>query len=152
MKNLYHVLLIEDNPGDRKLTQEAFKELEFNYELNMAVDGEKGVEAINQISPGNKVEPPNFVLLDLNMPKRNGFEVLAAIRGNKNLQDLPVIIMTTSASQEDVERAYQEGANCFVSKPVDYNKFVHCLKMIEQLWIKVPQLECYCASYKTMAT
>lgn len=151
MNSNYRVLLIEDNPGDRKLTLEAFKELDFSYDLQMAFDGEQGIEAVDRVSVKTE-DCPDLVLLDLNMPKRNGFEVLEKIRGNKSLRAVPVIILTTSASQEDIQRAYEVGANCYVSKPVDFNQFVHCLKMIEQFWFKTALLPCYSDPYKTMAS
>jgi len=153
MNSKYRVLLIEDNPGDRKLTLEAFKELDFSYDLQMAFDGEQGIEAVNEFSTQtDKNEQPDLVLLDLNMPKRNGFEVLSKIRENKSFRSVPVIILSTSASQEDIHRAYETGANCYISKPVDYDKFVHCLKMIEQFWIKTTLLPSYCDPYKTLAS
>jgi len=153
MKHKYRVLLIEDNPGDRKLTEEAFKELDFSYDLQMAFDGEQGIEAIKKVATNpEKNHHPDLVLLDINMPKQSGLKVLERIRENASMRAIPVIILTTSASQEDVNRAYDVGANCFISKPVDYNKFVHCLKMIEQFWLKTALLPCYADPYKTLAS
>ena len=136
-KEQINILLIEDNPGDVRLTQEAFKEGELNVNLEIAIDG---VEALNFLHKSNGYEDavrPDLILLDLNLPKRDGREVLAEIKVNDDLKKIPVVILTTSDAEQDVIKSYNLHANCYINKPVDFDKFFKVIRQIEQFWLEM---------------
>lgn len=133
----WRILLVEDNPADRKLTEEAIKELSHPCELEFAVDGKQAIEVISSYDfeqhDGRGI--PDLILLDLNLPKQDGMEVLDYLKQSGPSKKIPVIILTTSNAQTDVHLAYEKGANCFVTKPLDFNEFVVSLKWIENFWL-----------------
>lgn len=134
------ILLVEDNPGDARLTLEAFKEGKvFN---NLTVIGD-GVEALAYLRReghyANSVQP-DLILLDLNLPKKDGREVLAEIKDDERLKNIPVIVLTTSAAEEDIARAYSRHANCYITKPVDLDQFLHVVQSIESFWLSLVRL------------
>jgi len=137
------ILLIEDNPGDARLTQEALKEGKVKNQLHIVTDG---VEATDFLFKRNKYKDaprPDLIILDLNLPKKNGQEVLAEIKVDETLKSIPVVILTTSKAEEDIIRSYNLHANCFLSKPIDLNKFFEVVKSIEEFWltlVKLPKL------------
>lgn len=136
-KEQINILLIEDNPGDVRLTQEAFKEGNLNVNLEIAIDG---VEALNYLNKSNGFENavrPDLILLDLNLPKRDGREVLAEIKVNEDLKKIPVVILTTSDAEQDVLKSYNLHANCYINKPVDFDKFFKVIRQIEQFWLEM---------------
>jgi len=132
------IFLIEDNPGDIRLTQEALKEARVANHLNIAKDGE---EAIAFLTRADASEPlPDLILLDLNLPRVSGLEVLDYIKQNDRLKKIPVVVLTTSQAEQDIVRTYTLHANCYINKPVDFEKFIHVVKMIEDFWLSVVKL------------
>lgn len=145
MKNLklVEILLIEDNPGDVRLTQEALKDGKVKNNLHVAYDGEEATDFLFQRNQYKNAPRPDLILLDLNLPKKNGKEVLAEIKADKNLKGIPVIILTISKAEEDIIRSYDLHANCYLIKPIDLNKFFEVVKSIEDFWltlVKLPRL------------
>lgn len=129
------ILLVEDNPGDARLTMEAFKEGSVPNNFTVMNDG---VEALAYLRRQGRYENsvlPDLILLDLNLPKKDGREVLAEIKADEHLMRIPVVILTTSAAEEDVARAYSAHANCYITKPVDLNQFLRVVHSIEDFWL-----------------
>ena len=131
-----HVLLVEDNPGDIRLTQEAFREGKIDVRLSVVTDGE---EAIRFLKEG-RMNPPDLVLLDLNLPKFNGREVLEVIRQDAELRRVPVLMLSTSDAQQDIVHSYNLSANCYIKKPFDFDEFSNIIKQIEEFWLKTALL------------
>ena len=129
------VLLVEDNPGDVNLTRIALAEREIRVNLSVVADG---VEAMNFLH--NHPVPPDLILLDWNLPRKDGGEVLIEIRADERLQRIPVIVLTTSQAQEDILRAYDLHANCYITKPVEFGRFVEVVQSIEDFWLKIVEL------------
>jgi len=130
-----NILLIEDNPGDVRLTQEAFKEGKLAVNLDVVMDG---VEAINFLrKKGNHANSttPDLILLDLNLPKRDGREVLEEIKTDDHLKRIPVVVLTTSNAEQDILKTYTLHANCYINKPVDFEKFFDVIQKIEDFWL-----------------
>lgn len=140
MKNkpkLAEILLVEDNDGDVELTREAFEEAKFRNALHVAKDGE---EALNYLFKRNGYEDavtPDIVLLDLNLPKLNGGEVLSVIKQDAKLKRIPVIVLTSSAADQDIVESYDLHANCYIIKPVDALKFMKVVNRVENFWVDV---------------
>lgn len=134
------VLLVEDNPGDVRLTQEAFKEGRVLVNLTVAQDGVEALEVLNRRGKhGDKVRP-DLILLDLNLPKKNGREVLLEIKADDDLKRIPVIVMTTSKAEQDIHRAYNLNANCYITKPVELDEFLNVVRSIEDFWLTIVTL------------
>jgi CheY-like chemotaxis protein len=132
--------LVEDNPGDVRLTKEALKEGRLLNNVNVVGDG---IEALSFLRRQDKYEQavqPDLILLDLNLPKKDGREVLAEIKADPNLRRIPVVILTTSSAEEDILRTYDLHANCYVTKPVDLDRFMGVVKSIEDFWVSVVKL------------
>ena len=134
------ILLVEDNPGDVRLTQEALKENKIRNNLHVAKDGIEAMKFLRQINGYKDAPRPDLVLLDLNLPKKDGREVLAEIKTDEKLRAIPVVILTTSDAEDDVARAYQMYANCYVRKPIDLNRFIDVVKVIENFWLSIVEL------------
>ena len=134
------VLLVEDNPGDVRLTQEALKEGRVMVNLTVAADGVEAMEILNRKGPYKEKPRPDLILLDLNLPKKNGREVLLEIKADAELRRIPVIVMTTSKAEQDVHRAYNLNANCYITKPVDLDEFLHVVRSIEDFWLTIVTL------------
>lgn len=134
------ILLVEDNPGDVRLTQEALKEGEMEHNLNVVGDGEEALDFLHQQAEFEEAPPTHLVLLDLNLPKRDGREVLAEIKEDERLRRIPVIVLTTSEAEQDVMQTYDLHANCYITKPVDLDEFVDVVQSIERFWLSVVQL------------
>ncbi len=136
------ILLVEDNPADARLTFEALKDGKLaNYkQIHHVTDGEQAINFLTQQPPYEAAIRPDLVLLDINMPKVNGMEVLKYIREHETLSGLPVVMLTTSQSEEDIMRSYDLHANCYVSKPVDFQTFVDVVGKIEDFWFTVVKL------------
>ncbi len=131
------VLLVEDDIGDIKLTEECIKSLDVTVVLNIVEDGEKALNYLNRINPYQEAVTPELILLDLNLPKISGWEVLSHVRGLEVLKDIPVIVLTTTDTDSDIERAYQLGVNCFITKPVDFNDFCYAMKKAFNFWFRI---------------
>jgi CheY-like chemotaxis protein len=134
------ILLVEDNPGDVRLTREALQEGKVYNNLHWAKDGVEALEFLNRTGKFENAARPDIILLDLNLPKKDGREVLAAIKNDVNLRHIPVVILTTSQAEEDVARSYDLHANCFITKPVDLQKFIQVVQSIDQFWLSVVTL------------
>lgn len=134
------ILLVEDNPGDVRLTRETLKETRIINNLSVAEDGEKALAFLRRQGAHAGAPRPDLILLDLNLPKIGGREVLAAIKGDPKLCSIPVVILTTSKAEEDIVKSYELHANCFISKPVEFDGFVKVVKSIEDFWFSVVRL------------
>lgn len=134
------VLLVEDNPGDVRLTREALKEGKINVNLRVANDGLEAMKMLRQEGEYANLPLPDIVLLDLNMPKMDGREVLRLIKSDDTLKRLPVVVLTTSAAEKDILQAYGLHANCYITKPVELEEFMEIVKSIEGFWLTVVKL------------
>ena len=134
------ILLVEDNPGDVRLTQEALKEGKVYNNLHWAKDGVEALEFLKREGKYATAPRPDIILLDLNLPKKDGREVLAVIKSDAALMKIPVVVLTTSKAEEDVVRSYSLHANCYVTKPVDLDKFITVVQSIDRFWLTVVTL------------
>ncbi len=134
------ILMVEDNPGDVRLTREALKGSKVWVQLSVVEDGVAALDFLYQRGAHTAAPRPDLILLDLNLPKKDGREVLAAIKSDPALKTIPVVILTTSQAEEDVLRAYKLSANCYVTKPVDFDQFARIVRTIEQFWLIVVTL------------
>ena len=134
------ILLVEDNPGDVRLTQEAFKEGQICNNLHVVTDGIKALDFLYKRGEYADAPKPDIILLDLNLPRKNGDEVLEEIRADPELKYLPVIILTSSSAEEDVIRSYKLQANAFLTKPVDPAEFIEVVRSFQQFWLSVVRL------------
>lgn len=134
------ILMVEDDPGDVRLTREALKGSKLLHSLNVVEDGVAALDYLRKVGPYQQAIRPDIVLLDLNLPKKDGREVLAAIKQDAALRAIPVVILTTSQAEEDVLRAYNLNANCYVTKPVDFDQFMRIVRTIEEFWLNVVTL------------
>ncbi len=137
---IMHVLLVEDNPGDIRLTQEAFKEGTVPEELHVVKDGVEALEFLRKQGKYALSPTPDIILLDLNLPRKDGREVLAEVKTDEVLRFIPVIVLTTSDSEQDITKAYSLCANCFITKPVDLDQFIFIIRQIEIFWFQVIKL------------
>jgi CheY-like chemotaxis protein len=135
-----HILLVEDNAGDVRLTREALKEGKVGNSLTVAPDGVEALAILRQEGRYAGETRPDLILLDLNLPKKDGREVLAEIKDNPALKRIPVVVLTTSKAEEDIVRTYDLHANCYITKPVDFDKFVSVVKSIDDFWLSVVRL------------
>ena len=134
------VLLVEDNPGDAQLTRIALEESKISIHLNVVEDGVEAMAFLRKQEKYVKAAHPDIVLLDLNLPRKDGREVLAEIKADENLRRIPVVILTTSQAQEDILKAYNLSANCYITKPVDFDQFVKIVQSIENFWFAIVKL------------
>lgn len=134
------ILLVEDNPADLRLTQEVFEEAAFDYRLLVARDGEQALAMLRGTPPHSDVPLPDIVLLDLNIPRKNGLEVLRTMKQDPRLKRIPVLILSTSRAETDFMAAYDAHANAFVTKPTDWGEFAELARLIRDFWLKVVQL------------
>jgi two-component system, chemotaxis family, response regulator Rcp1 len=134
------VLLVEDSVGDVRLTREAFKDARVHINLHVAVDGDDAMTFLKRERQYADAPRPDLILLDLNLPKKDGREVLKEIKESPTLAIIPVVILTTSASEEDILRTYQLHANCYITKPVDLEGFLKVVKSIDTFWLSVVKL------------
>ena len=134
------ILLVEDNPGDYRLTKEALKEGKVYNNLHWAQDGVEAIDFLKRQGKHAKAPRPDIILLDLNLPKKDGREVLSEIKGDDDLRKIPVVILTTSKAEEDVLKSYDLHANCYVTKPVDLDKFIVVVQSIDRFWLTVVTL------------
>jgi CheY-like chemotaxis protein len=134
------VLLVEDNPGDAQLTRIALEDSKISIHLNVVEDGVEAMAFLRKQEKYAKVPHPDIVLLDLNLPRKDGREVLAEIKGDENLKRIPVVVLTTSQAEEDILKAYNLSANCYITKPVDFDQFVKIVQSIENFWFAIVKL------------
>ena len=134
------ILLVEDNPGDVRLTAEALRENKFRNKLNVVGDGVEAMAFLRREGKYGDSPRPDLVLLDLNLPKKDGREVLAEIKADEDLKRIPVVILTTSKAEEDIIKTYDHHANCYVTKPVDLEQFIKVVKSIEEFWLTIVSL------------
>jgi CheY-like chemotaxis protein len=130
-----NILLIEDNPGDVRLTQEAFKEGRLSIKMDVVMDGVEAIKFLRKEPPYAESVIPDLILLDLNLPKRDGREVLEEIKTDPNLKRIPVVILTTSNAEQDILKSYNLHVNCYINKPVDFDKFFDIIQKIEDFWL-----------------
>ncbi|QKQ73903.1 response regulator [Nostoc sp. TCL240-02] len=134
------VLLVEDNPGDAQLTRIALEDSKISIHLNVVEDGVEAMAFLRKQEKYVKAAHPDIVLLDLNLPRKDGREVLAEIKGDEKLKRIPVVILTTSQAEEDILKAYNLCANCYITKPVDFDQFVKIVQSIENFWFAIVKL------------
>ena len=134
------ILLVEDNAGDVRLAQEALKESKVRNHLFVVEDGVEAMAFLRRQGKYSAVPQPDLILLDLNLPKKGGREVLAEVKADPALKHIPVVILTVSRAEEDVMRAYDSYANCYIIKPLDFNRFMEVTKSIEDFWLTIVKL------------
>jgi len=134
------ILLVEDNEGDILLTQEAFEEARIANIIDIVRDGNEAILFLERKGKYENAIQPDLILLDINLPKRNGHEVLRYIKNNEALKQIPVIMLTTSSTEKDVHIAYKEFVNCYIVKPIDVNDFVEVVTGIEDFWLTIVNL------------
>jgi two-component system, chemotaxis family, response regulator Rcp1 len=134
------ILLVEDNPGDVRLTQEALKEGKVRNNLSLVSDGVEALAFLRHEGQYANAPRPDVILLDLNLPRKDGREVLAEIKQDPSLRRIPVVILTTSQAEHDILRTYNLHANCYITKPVDLEQFITVVKSIETFWLTVVKL------------
>ena len=136
----FEILLVEDSPGDVRLTREALKDAKMHINLHVASDGIEAMAFLNREGQYADVRRPDLILLDLNLPRKDGRQVLEEIKENPALMTIPIVILTTSASEEDILRSYRLHANCYISKPVDLDGFLKVIKSIDNFWLSIVKL------------
>lgn len=138
--NAIHMLLVEDNEGDILLTREALEEAKILTRLSVVRDGKEAIDFTSKLGKYADVDLPDLILLDINLPKKNGHEVLKYIKENESLKHIPVIMLTTSSSEKDINMAYNHYANCYIIKPVNVMDFVSVVATIENFWLSIVKL------------
>lgn len=138
--NSIHILLVEDNEGDIFLIKEALEEGKIVNKISVTKDGKEAIDFLEKKANYKNEETPDLILLDINLPKKNGLEVLEYIKTAENLKQIPVIMLTTSSSEKDVLLSYKNHANCFITKPLDVNNFLTIVSSIESFWINIVKL------------
>ncbi|MGD9489343.1 MAG: response regulator [Calditrichaceae bacterium] len=134
------ILLVEDNPGDIRLTQEALKEGKVHNNLHVAEDGVEALDFLFNRGKFVNTPRPDLILLDLNLPKKDGREVLDEIKNHPSLKYIPVVILTTSSAEQDILKTYSLHANCYITKPVDLEQFIKVVRTIEDFWLSIVKL------------
>lgn len=134
------ILLVEDNPGDVRLVEEIFKEGKVYNNLEITRDGEEAMSFLRQKGSFENAPRPDLILLDLNLPKKNGSEVLAEVKTDTKLKRIPVVILTASQAEEDIAKAYNHYANCYLTKPIDLDQFIRVVQAIKSFWLSIVEL------------
>jgi chemotaxis family two-component system response regulator Rcp1 len=137
---LVQILLVEDNPGDVRLTREALKEAKFRNKVQVVGDGVEALAYLRQEGQYGGAVRPHLIMLDLNLPRMDGREVLAAIKKDADLRRIPVVVLSSSEAESDIARAYELHANAYVTKPVDIDHFLQVVKAIEEFWVEIVKL------------
>jgi len=138
--NAVEILLVEDNPGDVRLTIEALKEAKVHNRLSVVSDGVEALAFLRNEGPYADAPRPDLILLDLNLPRKDGREVLAEVKSDPDLKLIPVVVLTTSRAEKDLFQAYESHANCYITKPVDFQQFLTVIKSIEDFWLSIVKL------------
>lgn len=139
MKNI-HILLVEDNEGDILLTTEALEEKKIVNKISVARNGQEALDFVLKQNNYKDAPTPDLILLDVNLPKKNGHEVLQIIKTTESTQEIPVIMLTTSSSEKDINLSYKYHANCFITKPVEVEAFLNAIASIEDFWLTIVKL------------
>jgi len=134
------ILLVEDNEGDIVLTMQAMKKAKLTNDIQVVKDGQSALQYLRKQGQYKNAETPGLILLDINLPKLDGIQVLAEIKNDPCFMLIPVLMLTTSNSEKDVLKSYQYNANCYITKPVDFNKFTDIVQRIKDFWINIVQL------------
>jgi len=134
------ILIIEDNPGDVRLTREALKGFKLANSLSVAEDGVEAIKFLRKEGEFKDVPKPDIILLDLNLPKKRGLEVLKEIKHDEELKTIPVVVLTSSSAEQDIKEAYSSYANSYITKPIDFEEFFHAMASIEEFWLSVVSL------------
>ena len=137
---MVEILLVEDNPGDVRLTIEAMKEARVLNNLSVVADGVEALDFLNRRGPYQKAPRPDLILLDLNLPRKDGREVLREIKMDPHLLRIPVVVLTTSEAEQDILRSYDLHANCYITKPVDLDQFLEVVRTVEGFWLSIVKL------------
>jgi two-component system, chemotaxis family, response regulator Rcp1 len=137
------ILLVEDSPSDAQLTVEALREAKLRNHLSAVEDGVRAMQFLRREAPYAGAPRPDLIMLDLNLPRKDGREVLAELKADPDLKSIPVVVLTTSKAEQDVMRAYNLHANCYVTKPVDFDQFIGVVRSIESFWLCVVTLPPY---------
>lgn len=138
------ILLVEDNPSDVRLTIEAFKDAKVRNNLTIATDGVEAMAILKKEDKYQDAARPDLILLDLNLPLKSGHEVLTEIKADEDLKSIPIVVLTTSSDDQDILKSYEFNANCYITKPVDFDQFLNVVKYIESFWLEVvilPELQ-----------
>lgn len=138
--HLIEILLVEDNPGDARLAVEALKEAKVRNRLNIVEDGVKALDFLRRNGEYTTAPRPDLVLLDLNLPRKDGRQVLAEMKQDPDLKRIPVVVLTTSQAEQDILKAYDLHANCYIAKPVDLDQFMAVVRSIEDFWLTIVKL------------
>jgi CheY-like chemotaxis protein len=134
------VLLVEDDPGDVLITREALEQHRIRNRLHVVSDGEQAIEFLRRAGDFASARRPGLILLDLNLPRRNGLEVLAEVKSDSELMPIPVVVLTTSEAQEDILRSYSLHANAYITKPVDFDRFMNAIRQIDDFYLTLVEL------------
>jgi CheY-like chemotaxis protein len=134
------ILMVEDNPGDARLTREALKESKVCNNLHHVRDGVEAMEFLRKEGEFGDAPTPDIILLDLNLPRKDGRQVLAELKASPRLKHIPVVVLTTSEAEQDIVKSYELHANCYITKPVDLDKFVEIIRGIENFWLSIVKL------------
>lgn len=134
------ILMVEDNPDDVTLTTEALKETKIAVNLNVVENGIQAIQYLKKENEYKDVVRPDLILLDLNLPKMDGREVLSELKSSKSIRNIPVVVLTTSMAEEDIMQAYELQANCYITKPIDLNQFERVVRSIEEFWFTIVKL------------
>jgi CheY-like chemotaxis protein len=134
------ILLVEDSPSDTELTVEALKDFKVRNHVSIVQDGVQAMQFLRRQGPYVQAPRPDMIMLDLNLPRKDGREVLAELKGDDDLRTIPIVVLTTSRAEQDILRAYQLNANCYINKPVDFNQFLDVVRSIESFWLFVVTL------------
>jgi two-component system, chemotaxis family, response regulator Rcp1 len=134
------ILLVEDSPSDTELTLEALKDFKVRNHVSMVEDGVQALQFLHRQGPYAQAPRPDLIMLDLNLPRKDGREVLGEIKADDSLKTIPIVVLTTSRAEQDILRAYQLNANCYITKPVDFNQFLDVVRSIESFWLFVVTL------------
>ncbi len=134
------ILLVEDSPSDTDLTLEALKDFKVRNHVSVVEDGVQALQFLRRQKPFTEAPRPDLIMLDLNLPRKDGREVLAEIKADDSLKTIPIVVLTTSRAEQDILRAYQLNANCYITKSVDFNQFLDVVRSIESFWLFVVTL------------
>jgi CheY-like chemotaxis protein len=137
---LIEIMLVEDDPGDARLVQEAFRESQIKYNLHIVRDGMEALQILKESRASGDGTLPRIIFLDLNLPRMAGKQLLEAIKSDRKLRHIPVIVFSTSDNEDDIKTTYDLQANCYITKPNDFDDYREAIRIIEQFWLKLAQL------------
>ncbi|WP_431061631.1 response regulator [Methanobacterium sp.] len=140
MNNVTNILLVEDNPADARLIEEVLKDTNANNKLHVVKDGVDAMNFLYKKEEFSDAPRPDIILLDLNLPRKDGREVLKEVKENEELKSIPIVILTTSSANEDIIKTYNNHANCYITKPVDFDQFLKVINAIEDFWLNIVRL------------